>query len=214
MLRSLKYLISVASIFALTGCAALLSMFGGGSSGGSSAPAAGTGAGAVVAPSIFDEMETSTKVAIFSPAALLEGNPRLEMTIVQSQCKFHTADPPFLVPTLTANKGWTFNGRVNQGTVEGGGDHEAEAMEWRSWLGFGWPKQQINSWPLSMVTLSDMPRMYLDDRLEMLSQNNYKLNQRQQDALTQQFIEDSQKIHDVTHRLVSTFNPDTQCAPE
>ena len=212
VLRSLKYLASIASLFVLTGCPALLGLFGGG--GSSPAPAAGTGAGATVAPSIVDEMETSTKLAIFAPAALLDSNPRLEQTIIESQCKFHTADPPFLAPTLTANKGWTFNGRVNQGKVEDGGEQEAEALEWRSWFGFGWPKQQINSWPLSMVTLSDMPRMYLDDRLQMLGQNNYKLNQRQQDALTQQFIADSQKIREVTHRLVSTFNPDTQCAPE
>ena len=112
--------------------------------------------------------------------------------------RFHTADPPFLVPTTTANKNWTFNGRINEGKRSEGDVGDAEALEYRSWFGFGWPKQQLNTWPVSMATLSEMPKEYLDDRLTMLSDHTFQVNKAQTDLLTKDYIEDSHKIQDLS----------------
>jgi hypothetical protein len=111
--RFLNFLIPVFSLFALTGCAALAGLMPGGSSSSTSttaAPAAAAATGSV--PSVLDQVEPSTKLAMFSPSALLDGSTSLDDVIVQSQCDFRTAAPPFLVPTTVANKSWTFTGRV------------------------------------------------------------------------------------------------------
>jgi hypothetical protein len=211
--RVLKILLPVLSLFVLGGCAALGALVPG-SSGSSTTSAAAPAAGAATAsvPSIIDEVETSTKLAMFSPAALIDSNAWLDATIVDSQCRFHTADPPFLVPTTTANKNWTFNGRINEGKRSEGDVGDAEALEYRSWFGFGWPKQQLNTWPVSMATLSEMPKEYLDDRLTMLSDHTFQVNKAQTDLLTKDYIEDSHKIQDRVSILVSSFDL-SKCPP-
>jgi len=207
--RFLKFLMTVFSMVVLSGCAALAGLFGGGgSSSSSSAAAPAAGAATASAPSIFDQVETSTKLSVFSPAALLDGNAALESSIVQSQCNFRTADPPFLVPTNVANKNWTFYGRVNEGKSDHSVGEDAQALEYRSWFGFGWPKQQLNTWPLSMVTLSEMPKEYLDDRLTMLSDHAYQVDKAETDALTRDYIANSRRIQDRVQILVSTFDPE------
>jgi hypothetical protein len=207
--RVLKFPMSVLSLIALSGCAALAGLFSGGSSSSSSGAAAAPAAGAATTsvPSIFDQVETSTKLSVFSPAALLDGNTALDQSIVESQCQFHTADPPFLVPTNVANKNWTFYGRVNEGKSDHAVGQDAQSLEYRSWFGFGWPKQQLNTWPVSMVTLSEMPKEYLDDRLTMLSDHAYQVNKAQTDTLTKDYIDDARKIQDRVQILVSAFDP-------
>ena len=207
--RVLKILLPILSLPTLAGCAALSGLLQGGSSSSTagSAAAPATGAAVASAPSIFDEVETSTKLAVFSPSALLDGNPWLDATIVDSQCRFHTADPPFLVPTTVANKNWAFNGRFNEGKPSEGTAGDAEALEYRSWFGFGWGKQQLNSWPVSMATLSEMPKEYLDDRLTMLSDHSYQVNKAETDALTKEYIADSHRIQERVRILVSSFDP-------
>jgi len=206
--RSLKFLISVFSLIALSGCAALAGLIPGGSSGSPTSAVPAAGAATTSVPSIIDEVETSTKLAMFSPAALLDGSAVLDATRVDSQCRFRSADPPFLVPTTTANKNWTFNGRVNEGKSDHPVGRDAQVLEYRSWFGFGWPKQQLNTWPVSMMTLSEMPKEYLDDRLAMLSDHTYQVNKTQTDALTKDYIDDSRKIQERVQILVSSFNPD------
>lgn len=205
--RFLKFLIGGLSVFALGGCAALAGLFSGGGSSSSSAAAPAAGAATTSVPSIIDQVETSTKLSMFSPAALLDGNTSLDQTVVESQCEFRTADPPFLVPTTVANKNWTFNGRVNEGQSDHAIGQDAQALEYRSWFGFGWPKQQLNTWPVSMVTLSEMPKEYLDDRLTMLSDHTYQVSKAQTDALTKDYIDDARKIQDRVQILVSAFDP-------
>jgi hypothetical protein len=208
VLRFLKSLMTVFSLVVLSGCAALAGLLGGGgSSSASSAAAPAAGAATASAPSLFDQVESSTKLSVFSPAALMDGNTALEQSIVQSQCDFHTADPPFLVPTNVANKNWTFYGRVNEGKSDHALGQDAQALEYRSWFGLGWPKQQLNTWPLSMVTLSEMPKEYLDDRLTMLSDHAYQVDKVETDALTKDYIADARKIQDRVQILVSTFDP-------
>lgn len=203
-----NFILIAMSLFTLSGCAALAGLIPGASNSGSSpstvSPAAG--AATVSMPSTLDQVEPSTKLAMFSPSALLDGSTSLDQTIVQSQCNFHTADPPFLVPTTTANKNWTFTGRVEKSQTEDGG-LDAQSLEYRSWFGFGASKQQLNSWPVSMVTLSEMPKEYLDDRLTMLSDHTYQVNKAQTDALAADYINNSHKIQDRVQILVSSFDP-------
>jgi hypothetical protein len=202
-----RLLLTISSILVLSGCAALGALIPGGSSSSASttaAPAAGAATASV--PSIIDEMETSTKLAMFSPAALLVSSPSLDATIVDSQCRFRTADPPFLVPTTTANKWWTFNGRINEGKANDSYIGDAQALEYRSWFGFGWPKQQLNTWPVSMATLSEMPKEYLDDRLTMLSDHPYQVDKAETDGLTKEYIDDSRKIEERVSILITSFD--------
>jgi len=206
--RLLKILLPVMSVLILGGCAALGALLPGSSSSTSAGSSAAPASGAAVAsvPSIFDEVETSTTLAVFSPAALLDGNPWLDASIVGSQCRFHTADPPFLVPTTVANKTWVFNGRFNEGKGTDGTVGDAQALEYRSWFGFGWGKQQLNTWPVSMATLSEMSKEYLDDRLTMLGDHSYQVNKAETDALTKEYIANSQKIQAHVSLLVSSFD--------
>ena len=205
--RVLKILLHLFSLLTLSGCAALGGLIpSSNSSSTTSAAAPAASAATSSVPSIIDEVETSTKLAVFSPAALLDGSPWLDATIVDSQCRFHTPDPPFLVPTTTANKTWTFIGRINEGKGSEGDIGDAQALEYRSWFGFGWPKQQLNTWPVSMATLSEMPKEYLDDRLTMLSDHSYQVNKVQTDALTKDYIDNARAIQERVSILVSSFD--------
>ena len=205
--KVLKFLIAGVALFVISSCTALSSLIPGGSS-GSSAPSAAPAAGAATAsvPSVIDEVETSTQLAMFSPAALLAGNPSLDTTIVDSQCRFRTADPPFLMPTTAANKWWTFNGRINEGKADNNFIGDAQALEYRSWFGFGWPKQQLNTWPVSMATLSEMPKEYLDDRLTMLADHPREVNKAQTDMLEKEYIDDSREIQERVSILIASFD--------
>jgi len=205
-----KLAVSIISSLMLMGCAAPLlgALTGGG--GGSTPPATAASAGALTVTipptSVFDEAEPSTKVGLISPAALLAENGQLDMTIIDEQCKFHTPDPPFLIPSDdAAQKGWVFTGRLDDENHL----REMQAMEYRSLLGWGWPKQQLNSWPLAMTTLSDMPDAYLEQRLTMLA--NAKLDKPQQDSLAQNYIEDSKRMGETVARLEKSYNPDVDC---
>jgi hypothetical protein len=61
---------------------------------------------------------------------------------------------------------------------------------------------------VSMVTLSEMPKEYLDDRLTMLSDHTYQVSKVQTDALTKDYIDEARKIQDRVQILVSSFDPD------
>ena len=207
MPRVPKVFLPLFSLLALGGCAALGALVPSSSSSSTtSAAAPAADAATASVPSIIDEVETSTKLAMFSPAALLDGSPWLDATIVDSQCRFHTPDPPFLVPTTTANKNWTFIGRISEGKGSEGDVGDAQALEYRSWFGFGSPKQQLNTWPVSMATLSEMPKEYLDDRLTMLSDHSYQVNKAQTDALTKEYIDNARAIQERVSILVSSFD--------
>jgi hypothetical protein len=194
------------SIFALGGCAALLGGLTGGGS-GTAPPAPAASAGTIVStnattPSIFDKVEKSTKVGLIGPAAFLNENGQLDSTVIIAQCSFHTPDPPFLVPEdASAQKGWVFTGRLNSDDEL----REMQAMEYRSFFGLGWSKEQTGTWPLELTTLSEMPTAYLDQRLEMIAAA--KLDKPQQDSLAQGAISDSRKIEEVVSRLEKTYNP-------
>ncbi len=205
--RLLKFLLPLPGLLALAGCTALAGLFSGGSSGSGSVAAPAAGAATTSVPSIIDQVEPSTRLAMISPAALLNGNASLDATVVGAQCRFRSADPPFLIPTTTANKNWTFNGRINEAKNDAGVVGDAQALEYRSWFGLGWPKQQLNTWPVSMATLSQMPKEYLDDRLTMLTDHQSQVNKTQTDALTRNYIDNARKIQMRVEILVSAFDP-------
>ncbi len=207
MPKILKYLVPVVSIFTVTGCAALAGLLPGGNSGGSSAPAASAAAAPAPATSIFDEVELSSQLQVVAPSAFLGETGWLDQQIVAEQCKYGTPDPPFMVPTVDAQKGWSFIGRMNE--HKDGETQEMQALEYRSFWGFGWPKQQLNSWPVSVVTLSQMPKAYMQQRMELI--NNSRLNQDQIDELGKEYIADAGTIGDRVKRLESTYNPDSEC---
>ena len=142
-------------------------------------------------------------IELIGPAAFLNENRQLDGTVIFEQCSFHTPDPPFLVPEDTsAQKGWVFTGRLNSDDEL----REMQAMEYRSFFGLGWPKQQTSTWPLDLTTLSEMPNVYLEQRLEMI--DGAKLEKAQQDNLAQSYISNSQKIEEVVGRLEKTYNPE------
>jgi hypothetical protein len=58
-----------------------------------------------------------------------------------------------------------------------------------------------------MVTLSEMPKAYLDDWLTMLSDHTYQVNKAQTDALAADYIRESRRIQDRVQILVSAFDP-------
>jgi hypothetical protein len=196
----------LASIFALAGCAALSARSGGSSSGGGTPVATALSANPAP-PSIFDRLEKSTKVEVVGPPAFLDENVQLDASVINEQCSFHTPDPPFLVPAdLPAQQGWVFLGRLNSDEDE---TREMQALAYSSFFGWGWSKQQTNTWPLGMTTLSEMPDAYLEPRLAMIV--GAKLEKAQQDQLTRESIDDSQKIEEVVGRLERSYNPLTQC---
>jgi hypothetical protein len=204
-----RRLLPLFSIVILCGCAApLLSALTGGSSASSSTTpvnAAASLSSNMTPPSMFDQVEESTRVALVNPTAFLNETGRLDLAVIHAQCKFHTPDPPFLVPSEIAQKGWVFNGRLN----DSGHFREMQALEYRSFFGLGWPKQQINTWPVSMTTLSELPNWYLDQRMTMLA--GAKLEKKEQDTLTRKYVSNSQKIEEAVARLMKTYNPEVQC---
>jgi hypothetical protein len=98
-----------------SGCAALGSQ---GGSSGASGIAESAATSAAPGPSLFNFVGRSTKFVFVSPSALLADSGDVEKSLVQEQCMFHSADPPFLVPTF--NQKWLFVGDMNQGPDDSG----------------------------------------------------------------------------------------------
>jgi hypothetical protein len=188
-------LLMVAVIF--SGCAALAGLTGGGSSTTSAtdtainAPAPG--------PGMFNFVGKSTRFMFVSPSALLTDSPRIEASLMEEQCMFKTADPPFLVPSF--NQKWLFVGRMNQGST-------IQALEYKSILTLGLTgPQQLSVWPVSMVALSDFGDAYLAERLSFLGKSQPDIRS---DVLGE-YIGNSRHIAAVTDGLIRNYNPQIQC---
>jgi hypothetical protein len=136
-----------------------------------------------------------------SPSALLADSGDVEKSLVQEQCMFHSADPPFLVPTF--NQKWLFVGHMNQGPT-------IQALEYRSifTLGLSGP-QQLNSWPVSLVSLSDFSDDYLAERLPVVGKAQPDVRS---DVLAE-YIANSKRIRYITDSIIRSYNPQVQCAP-
>ena len=193
-------LILAAALF--SGCAALSSLGGssGSSSSGGQAETLATASGP--GPSLVNVVGRSTKFIFMSPSALLAGSRDVEKALVQEQCMFHSANPPFLVPAL--GQKWLFIGRINQGPT-------LQALDYRSifTLGLTSGAQQLSGWPVSLVALSDFSDDYLAERLPMLgkAQPDVRSN------VLAEYMYNARRIRTVTDWIVRSYSPGTECGP-
>jgi hypothetical protein len=187
-------LLLAAAIF--SGCAALGSQ---GGSSGASGMAESAATSVAPGPSLFNFVGRSTKFVFFSPSALLADSGNVEKSLVQEQCMFHSADPPFLVPTF--NQKWLFVGHMNQGPT-------IQALEYRSifTLGLSGP-QQLSAWPVSLVSLSDFSDAYLAERLPVVSKAQADVRS---DVLAE-YINNSRRIRYITDSIIRSYNPQLEC---
>ena len=196
-------LLAIAAPILSYGCAAPL--LGGASTSAASNLAASAQATDLIAnPSVMDYTADSTKIAFLAPAALTSGNRSTEASVVKEQCYFKTADPLFFVPDEAQQPTWDFVGRLDA-------TNHFEALEYRSILTLGLTHGdvQLNSWPVELIALSDIPEVFLQQRLTLLAQA--KLQPSDEHELAQQFIKQSQKLQEVVTGLESQFNPKITC---
>lgn len=195
---SFRIVSSIGAVLLCCGCAALAAPA---LSSGSSASSTVT-SNAVSNPSSLDYISHSTRVAFLSPAALLVHNSWTEGYVIGEQCYFKTPDPIFFVPEEDQPT-WDFTGRLDAA-------HHFEALEYKSilTLGLGSGNVQLNSWPVKLVSLADMPSAYLSDRMALLDKT--KLPAAAQQELAQEFLRRSNEIAHVVNRLESDYSP-TEC---
>jgi len=111
----------------------------------------------------------------------------------------HTADPPFLVPTF--NQKWLFVGRMNQGPT-------IQALEYKTILTLGLTgPQQLNAWPMSLVSLSDFSDSYLAERLPVVG----KAQPDVRTDILAEYVNNSRYIREVTDTIIRKYNPQVEC---
>ena len=190
-------LLLAAALF--SGCAALTSLGGGGSASGASGTTETLAMASAPGPSPFNFVGRSTKFMLVSPSALLVESPDVEKSIVQEQCMFHSADPPFLVPAFRQK--WMFVGRMNQGPT-------IQALSYRTILTLGLSgPQQLNAWPVSLVSLSDFSDDYLAERLQVVG----KAQPDVRTDILAEYLADARNIRDSTNSLIKSYNPAIEC---
>jgi hypothetical protein len=185
-LQAVAQTISIAVLALCSGCASLIAS-GGGSSGVSSHVPGGAVSTAVSNPSIFDITARSTKIAFISPAAFLTSNSAIADEVVREQCRFKTPDPLFFVPDESKQINWTLVGRLGE-------DPYFQALEYRSifTLGLKSGDVQLNTWPLQIASLADMPHLFLEHRLETLGEAD--LGPGNNRELTQEYFQQERRI--------------------
>jgi hypothetical protein len=179
-----------------SGCAALASQ---GTTSNATDAAESAATSASPGPSLFNVVGRSTKFVFVSPSALLIDSRDVEKTLIQEQCIFHSADPPFLVPAFSQK--WMFVGRLNQGPT-------MEALEYKSLLTLGLTgPQQLNTWPVRLVALSDFSDEYLAERLPVVG----KAQPDVRSDILAQYLSDARHIREVSDSIVKTYNPGIEC---
>jgi hypothetical protein len=202
----LGIVVSITAFVLCSGCAAPL----GASSGSSAAEtAAAKGAGGTVSsivgnPSIFDITARSTKIAFLSPAALLSNNSSIASQVVREQCRFDTPDPVFFVPDESKQLNWTFAGRLDKKPY-------FQAAEYRSLftLGLMSGPLQVNTWPLQLTSLADMPHLFLEQRLDAVGRA--QLNPMDRRELVEEYMQQEHRIQNVVMGLMNSYNQQTEC---
>jgi hypothetical protein len=152
-------------------------------------------------PSPLNFVGRSTKFVFVSPSALLTDSGNVEKALIQEQCMFHSADPPFLVPAFSQK--WLFVGHMNQGPT-------IQALEYRNILTLGLSgPQQLNAWPVSLVSLSDFSDHYRAERLPVIS----KAQPDVRSDILAEYIDNARHIRGVTDMLIRNYNPQVECQP-
>jgi len=196
--------INAAALILFSSCAAAPLSAGGGSASASDIAARGGTSGAVSGsvrnPSIFDTTARSTQIAFLSPAALLSNNSSVAAAIAHEQCRFDTSDPLFFVPDEGKQINWTFTGRLDEKPY-------FQAAEYRSifTLGLKSGPLQINTWPLQLTSLADMPHMFLEQRLDAIGRA--QLNPSDQRELVQEYMQQERRIQNWVIALMNAYNP-------
>jgi hypothetical protein len=199
--------ITFAAVGLCAGCAGPLAASGGSAStinSAAEAGASGTVSDSVSNPSLFDITVRSIKVAYLSPAALLSDNPTIANEIVREQCRFETPDPMFFVPDESKQTNWAFVGRLDQKPY-------FEAAEYRSILTLGLKSGtlQVNTWPLQLSSLADMPHLFLEQRLYAVGKA--ELNPADQRELVQEYMRQERRINNVVLGLMNSYNYQSEC---
>jgi hypothetical protein len=85
-------------------------------------------------------------------------------------------------------------------------------LEYRSILTLGLTdgNSQLNTWPLELVSLADMPQVFLNERLGLPAQA--KLSKDDQKELLQSYFQQSRQIQQVVTRLEAGYDPAAECA--
>ncbi len=195
------------AVLALCSCAAPLAGSAGSASAADEAAKHGAGgavSGTVRNPSIFDVTARSTKIAFLSPAALLSDNPSIRSEIVREQCRFDTPDPVFFTPDESRQVSWAFAGRLDDQPY-------FQAAEYRSifTLGLKSGPLQVNTWPLQLTSLADMPHLFLEQRLDAVGRA--QLNSSDQRELVQEYLQQDHRIQHVVMYLIDSYNSQAQC---
>jgi hypothetical protein len=199
----MRLILILISSFGLAGCAALAA--GGSPTTATNTQTAASTISAMPKPSAFDYVgKSSTEVKFVTPAALLTGSSRVDAAVIEEQCEFHSADPLFFVPNEKSESAWTFAGRMNQ-------DGTFQALDYQSIfsLGIGEGAQQVGTWPVKMVALSDFPDQYLQDRLAVVAAD--KIDGAEQHALTTRYIANSQRLEQHVDQLEQAYDPQEEC---
>ena len=83
-----------------------------------------------------------------------------------------------------------------------------QALEYRSLLTLGLTgTQQLNAWPMSLVSLSDFSDVYLAERLPVIARAQPDVRS---DVLAG-YINDSRHIREVTNSVINNYNPQVEC---
>jgi hypothetical protein len=199
----MRLILVLISSFGIAGCAALAA--GGGTTTTSGAEGAMSTVSAMPKPSDFDYVgKSDTKVKFVNPASLLTGSSRVDARVIEEQCAFHSADPLFFIPNEKSEGAWTFAGRMND-------DGTFQALDYQSIfsLGIGEGAQQVGTWPVKLVPLSDFPDEYLQDRLSFVAAD--KIDGTDQHALTTRYIANSQRLEQHVAQLEQAYDPQEEC---
>jgi hypothetical protein len=201
--------ISIVAVALCSGCAAPLAASGGSAS-ATDAAARGGASGAISSsvsnPSIFDITARSTKIAFLSPAALLSNNSSISSEVVREQCRFDTPDPLFFVPDESKQVNWALAGRLDNQPY-------FQTAEYRSILTLGLKSGplQVNTWPLQLSSLADMPHLFLEQRIEAVGRA--QLNPGDQRELTEEYMRQEHHIQRAVMALMNSYNRSSCQAP-
>jgi hypothetical protein len=199
----MRFILVLISSLGLAGCAALAA--GGGSTTASGTETAMSTVSAMPKPSDFDYVgESNTKVKFVSPASLLTGSSRVDARVIEEQCAFHSADPLFFIPNDKVEGAWTFAGRMND-------DGTFQALDYQSIfsLGIGEGAQQVGTWPVKLVPLSDFPDEYLQDRMAVVAAD--KIDGAEQHILITRYIANSRRLEQHVAQLEQAYDPEEEC---
>lgn len=73
----------------------------------------------------------------------------------------------------------------------------------------GYKKQQLSNWPVTFLTLSQMPSLYIDEKIVMLAKA--KLADKDRERLMAHAFARADRIREVVRRLEASYKPEIHC---